>query len=233
MRPAFAAAVLMLAAACASRYGAGRGQNRGQSAAPMGETIVLTPEARVPAQEAPGLKTAIFSGGCFWGMEAVFSHVKGVTSAVSGYQGGASTANYDRVSEGDTGHAESVRVTYDPAVIRYDQLLRSSSRWGPTRRSSTGRGPIAVRNIAARWSPEPRAGQGGARLSGATGHAHLWKRAVVTRMEPMKGFYPAETDHQDFMLKIRITLYPYWDVPKVAGLKQVFPQVYKADFTRN
>lgn len=90
MRPAFAAAVLMLAAACspADTAQAG-GQNRGQSAAPMGETILLTPEARVPAQEAPGLKTAIFSGGCFWGIEAVFSHVKGVTSAVSGYQGAA------------------------------------------------------------------------------------------------------------------------------------------------
>ncbi len=89
------------------------------------ESAVLTPPPAVHADEGAGLKVAIFSGGCFWGVEGVFSHVKGVTSAVSGYQGGAkSTAEYDRVSDGNTGHAESVRVTYDPAKVSYDQLLR-------------------------------------------------------------------------------------------------------------
>ena len=90
----------------------------------LAESAVATPAAKVVANEK-GLKTAIFAGGCFWGIEGVFSHIKGVTSAVSGYHGGtAATATYDRTSDGDTGHAESVKVTYDPAVIRYDQLLR-------------------------------------------------------------------------------------------------------------
>src|SRR5581483_8534424 len=96
-----------------------------QQPATAAESAVLAPAAQRQATEPRQLQTAIFSGGCFWGVEGVFSHVIGVTSAVSGYQGGArDTAHYERVSEGDTGHAESVRVTYDPARIRYDQLLR-------------------------------------------------------------------------------------------------------------
>ena len=89
------------------------------------ERIVLAPAPALVAHESGGLKTAIFSGGCFWGVEGVFSHTKGVVSAVTGYHGGSrSTAHYDIVSEGNTGHAESVKVTYDPKVVRYDQLLR-------------------------------------------------------------------------------------------------------------
>lgn len=237
MRPALVAAVLMLAAACspADTAQAG-GQNHGQSAAPMGETILLTPEARVPAQEAPGLKTAIFAGGCFWGIEAVFSHVKGVTSAVSGYQGGsASTANYDRVSEGDTGHAESVRVTYDPAVIRYDQLLRIFFAVGANPTQLNRQGPDSGTQYRSALVPQnPEQEKVARAYLVQLDAAHLWKGAVVTRVEPMKGFYAAETYHQDFMLKNPSHPYiQYWDAPKVEGLKKLFPQVYKADFTRN
>ncbi|MGN6500056.1 MAG: peptide-methionine (S)-S-oxide reductase, partial [Tsuneonella sp.] len=89
------------------------------------EAAVAAPAAARVAKEGPGLKTAIFSGGCFWGVEGVFSHVKGVRGAVAGYHGGTqATAHYETVSSGDTGHAESVKVTYDPKIVRYDQLLR-------------------------------------------------------------------------------------------------------------
>ena len=89
------------------------------------EAVVSAPEAVVKAKEAKGLKTAVFAGGCFWGMEAVFSHVKGVSGVVSGFEGGKrADAHYEMVSTGTTGHAEAVRITYDPAVVRYDQLLQ-------------------------------------------------------------------------------------------------------------
>ncbi|WP_206242334.1 peptide-methionine (S)-S-oxide reductase MsrA [Novosphingobium terrae] len=235
MRPALAAAVLMLAAACSPTDTAQAG-GQSRSAAPAGETILLTPDARVPAQEAPGKKIAIFSGGCFWGVEGVFSHVKGVTSAVSGYQGGsASTANYDSVSEGDTGHAESVRVAYDPAVIRYDQLLQIffSVVADPTQLNRQG--PDSGTQYRSALVPQSPEQEKVARAYLAQlDAAHLWKGAVVTRVEPMKGFYPAETYHQDFMLKNPGHPYiQYWDVAKVEGLRKLFPQVYKADFTRN
>lgn len=235
MRPALAAAVLMLAAACSP---ADTAQAGGQShfGLPAGETILLTPEAKIPAQEAPGRKTAIFSGGCFWGVEGVFSHVKGVTSAVSGYQGGsASTAHYDDVSEGNTGHAESVRVVYDPAVVRYDQLLRIffSVVADPTQLNRQG--PDSGTQYRSALVPQSPEQEKVARAYLAQlDSAHLWKGAVVTRVEAMKGFYPAETDHQDFMLKNPGHPYiQYWDVAKVDGLKTLFPQNYKADFTRN
>jgi hypothetical protein len=96
-----------------------------QGSPALAEGAVATPAAVIKANETPGLKTAVFAGGCFWGVEAVFSHIKGVTSAVSGFDGGdASTAHYERVSDGDTGHAEAVKVTYDPKIVRYDELLR-------------------------------------------------------------------------------------------------------------
>src|SRR5690348_17133109 len=95
-----------------------------QSPANAAENAVAAPAAKRIAHETPGLKTAIFSGGCFWGVEAVFSHVKGVKSAISGYDGGnEKNPSYEDVSTGTTGHRESVKVTYDPKVVRYDQLL--------------------------------------------------------------------------------------------------------------
>jgi peptide-methionine (S)-S-oxide reductase len=235
MRPALAAAVLMLAAACSP---ADTAQAGGQSrfGLPEGETILLTPEARVPAQEVPGKKVAIFSGGCFWGVEGVFSHVKGVTSAVSGYQGGrAASAHYEDVSEGNTGHAESVRVTYDPAVVRYDQLLRIffSVVADPTQLNRQG--PDSGTQYRSALVPQSPEQEKVARAYLAQlDAAHLWKGAVVTRVEPMKGFYPAEAEHQDFMARNPGNPYiQYWDVAKVDGLKKLFPQNYKADFTRN
>jgi peptide-methionine (S)-S-oxide reductase len=198
------------------------------------ETTVLAPAAARQAKEPARLQTAIFSGGCFWGVEGVFSHVIGVTSAVSGYQGGArNTAHYERVSEGDTGHAESVRVTYDPARVRYDQLLRIffSVVTDPTQLNRQGPDiGTQYRSALVPLTEEQRlvatAYLAQLRTSG------LWHAPIVTRIEPNRGFYPAEAYHQDFMQANPD--HPYiqrWDAPKVAALHRLFPQQYKRAFT--
>ena len=164
----------------------------------------------------------------------MFSHLKGVTSAVSGYHGGtAATATYERTNDGDTGHAESVKVTYDPAVIRYDQLLQvffavgadptQLNRQGPDRGTQyrTALIPTSAEQnkVAAAYLAQLKA-------------SGLWKKPIVARIERAQAFYPAEGYHQDFMSKnpnhgyIRM-----WDKPKVAGLKRLFPGEYKATFT--
>lgn len=205
-----------------------------QSAAHAGETAVSAPMAQREAAEK-GLKTAVFAGGCFWGVEAVFSHVKGVKSAVSGYAGGTKGgANYDAVSSGVTDHAEAVKVTYDPAVIRYDQLLRIyfsviadptlKNRQGPDTGSQyrTALFPQSVEQtrVAKAYL---------AQLSGAK----LWKAPIVTTIES-GAFYPAEAYHQDFALKNpRHGYIVRWDAPKVAALKAMYPGVWQTGFVRN
>ncbi|QGN55152.1 peptide-methionine (S)-S-oxide reductase MsrA [Novosphingobium sp. Gsoil 351] len=199
----------------------------------LAEGVVATPAAKVVANEK-GLKTAIFAGGCFWGIEGVFSHIKGVTSAVSGYHGGAAaTATYDQVSNGDTGHAEAVKVTYDPAIVRYDELLRVFFAVGADPTQLNRQGPdhgtqyrTALVPMSAEQNRVAAAYLAQLKTSG------LWKKPLVARIERAQAFYPAEAYHQDFMSKnpnhgyIRM-----WDAPKVAGLKRLFPGEYKAAFT--
>jgi len=204
------------------------------SAAPM-ESFVNAPAATVVAHEGAGKAQAIFAGGCYWGVEGVFSHVVGVTSAVSGFHGGsADTAEYERVSQGDTGHAESVRVTYDPAKIRYDQLLRIffSVVVDPTQRDRQGPDVgTQYRSALVPLNPE-QARVAAAYLAQLRGSG-LWHQPIATRIEPFRHFYPAAADHQDFMAKNPD--YPYttvWDVPRIEALKRMFPAVYHADFTR-
>lgn len=205
-----------------------------QQPALAAEETVATPAATARASES-GTQTAIFAGGCFWGVEGVFSHVKGVKSAVSGYHGGGrSDANYDAVSGGSTRHAEAVRVTYDPAVVRYDELLRiffgvvadptTLNRQGPDRGTQ-------YRSAIVPTSAEQ------ARVAKAyiaqLEKARLWSRPIVTRVESYKAFYPAEGYHQDFMAKNPD--HPYiqrWDQPKVRALKARFPTDYQAQFRR-
>ena len=199
------------------------------------EAVVSVPAAAMPAQEGKGLKTAVFAGGCFWGMEAVFSHVKGVSSVVSGYAGGKrSDAQYETVSTGTTGHAEAVRITYDPAVVRYDQLLQVFFGVASDPTELDRQGPdvgTQYRNAIVPQSAEQ------ARVTreylAQLRKLNLWKRPIVTAIEPNRGFFAAEAYHQDFMLKNPDHAYiRYWDVPKVAALKRVFPGLWKADFTR-
>ena len=199
----------------------------------LAESAIATPTAKVVANEK-GLKTAIFAGGCFWGIEGVFSHVKGVTSAVSGYHGGsAATATYERTSDGDTCHAEAVKVTYDPAVVRYDELLRVFFAVGADPTQLNRQGPD--RGTQYRTALVPTSAE---QTKVATAYlaqlktSGLWKKPLVAKIERAQAFYPAEAYHQDFMSKnpnhgyIRM-----WDAPKVAGLKRLFPGDYKAGFT--
>jgi peptide-methionine (S)-S-oxide reductase len=182
------------------------------------------------AVAAPRTETAVLAGGCFWGMESVFEHVKGVTNVVSGYAGGSSKdANYDKVSSEGTGHAEAVKITYDPGKVTYAQLLqiyftvahdptqvnRQDPDVGPSYRSAIFPQSASQAAFAKAFI---------ARLNGA----HIYKAPIATRIE-RGGFYPAEAYHQDFARKH--PLYPYIlvnDKPKVEALQRKFPAFYKA-----
>ncbi len=200
----------------------------------LAESLVAAPTAKVVANEGKGLKTAIFAGGCFWGIEGVFSHVKGVTSAVSGYHGGAAgTAKYDQVSNGDTGHAESVKVTYDPAVVRYDQLLQVFFAVGADPTQLNRQGPDSGTQYRTALVPmNAEQNRVAAAYLAQLKTSGLWKKPLVARIERAQAFYPAEGYHQDFMSKNPTHGYiRMWDAPKVAGLKRLFPGDYKAAFT--
>ncbi len=205
-----------------------------QPAAEAAERTVLAPAAARQSAEPAGLKTAVFAGGCFWGVEGVFSHVQGVTSAVSGYHGGSrADATYERTGNGTTGHAEAVRVTYDPRVVRYDQLLRIffSVATDPTQLNRQGPDVGSqYRNALVPLSDEQR--QVAAAYLAQLDAANTWGRRTVTRIEANRGFFPAEAYHQDFMRKNPNHGYiQAWDLPKVRALKVRFPGFYKPSFT--
>ena len=188
---------------------------------------VIAFAAAAPAQARP--ETAVLAGGCFWGMEAVFEHVNGVTNVVSGYAGGsARDANYERVSSEGTGHAEAVKITYDPARISYAQLLQIyfTVAHDPTQvnRQDPDSGPSYRSAIFPQTQQQAAFARAFiARLNGA----HMFKAPIATKIES-GGFYPAEAYHQDFARKN--PTYPYIvinDRPKVAALKKKFPAVYR------
>jgi peptide-methionine (S)-S-oxide reductase len=177
-------------------------------------------------------ETAVFAGGCFWGVQGVFEHVRGVKQVASGYSGGAAdTAQYETVSEGDTGHAESVQITYDPTQITYGHLLQIffSVAHDPTElnyqgpdhgtqyRSAIFPANAQQRNIATSYIAQ-------------LDKAHVFSAPIVTRVENFKGFYPAENYHQNFL--VMHPDYPYIainDMPKIGELKRMFPDVYRND----
>lgn len=200
------------------------------------EQPVAAPAAKRIAKEPLGKKVAIFAGGCFWGIEGVFSHVKGVSSAVSGYHGGSKqTASYDMVAAGTTQHAEAVRVVYDPAVVRYDQLLQIFFSVGADPTLRNRQGPDVGPQYRAALVPI-----GQEQTAVATAYlaqmeaSGLWSRPIVTRIEPYRAFYPAEDYHQDFMWKNpRHGYIVRWDAPKVAALRRMFPELYRERFQRN
>jgi len=171
----------------------------------------------------------VFAGGCFWGVEAVFEHVKGVTQAVSGYAGGtAETADYQKVSSGSTGHAEVVQVTYDPSKVSYGQLLkvffsvahnptelnRQGPDTGPQYRSAIFYGDEAQKRVVQAYIAQLQT-------------AKSFPRPIVTEVAPLKAFYAAEAYHQDYVVHHPDQPYiVYNDLPKVANLKKQFPQLY-------
>ena len=175
-------------------------------------------------------ETAVFAGGCFWGVQGVFQHVKGVKNAVSGYAGGAaSTAQYERVSDGDTGHAESVEVTFDPSQVSYGTLLQIyfSVAHNPTELNRQGpdTGTQYRSAIFTKSSEQQRVAQAYIAQLDA---AHSFDKPIVTKLETYNGFYPAEEEHQDFLTEH--PSYPYIvinDLPKVAQLKQLYPDRYQ------
>lgn len=207
-----------------------------QQPAIASEKIVRAPVAERKAQESGKTATAIFAGGCFWGVEAVFSHVKGVKSAVSGYHGGnKATASYERVSAGSTAHEEAVRVTYDPSVIRYDQLVRIffSVVANPTLKNNQGPdyGPQYDASLVP-MNAEQRAVA--AAYLAQMQKSGLWDKPIVTDIASYKAFFPAEDYHQDFAF--RNPRHPYivrWDAPKVRGLKELYPGVYRSNPVRD
>ena len=189
------------------------------------------PPAKVdaPRAAAPGKETAVFAGGCFWGIQAVFQHVKGVIRATSGYSGGAAnTAEYELVSNGNTGHAESVKIAYDPSQITYGQLLRVffSVAHDPTELNRQGpdtgnqyRSSIFYANDEQKRIAEAYIAQ--------LEKAKVFPRPIVTQVVPLKAFYPAEAYHQDYAAHHPDNPYiVYNDAPKVAHLQQQFPDLY-------
>ncbi|UVI40725.1 peptide-methionine (S)-S-oxide reductase MsrA [Qipengyuania spongiae] len=200
------------------------------------ESVVAAPSAKRAAKESAGLKTAIFAGGCFWGVEGVFSHVKGVTSAVSGYHGGTERqASYDIVSSGVTDHVEAVKVTYDPKVIRYDQLLRIffSVVADPTLKNRQGPDRGAQYDAKLIPTSAEQLTVAKAYLAQMKGSGK-WSGPIVTDIVRAQAFYPAETHHQDFAAKNPSHGYiQRWDAPKIAALKRLYPGVYSASFQRN
>ena len=206
------------------------------SPAAAAEEPVDAPAASRIAKETKGLKTAIFAGGCFWGVEGVFSHVKGVKSAVSGFHGGnAASAKYDIVVTGVTDHAEAVRITYDPDVVRYDELLRIFFAVVADPTLKNRQGPDVGRHYRSALVPMNKEQTAVARAYLAQlGKSGLWSKPVVTAIEPFRAFYPAEGYHQDFMAKNpRHGYILRWDKPKVEALKAMFPTHYRAAFLRD
>lgn len=208
----------------------------GCSVPALAEKPVNAPTPKRIAKEGAGLKTAIFAGGCFWGIEGVFSHVKGVKSAVSGYHGGsAATASYDRINQGGTNHAEAVKITYDPYVIRYDELLQIffSVATDPTQRNRQGPDVGSqYRSALVPLNAEQRAVAKAYLAQMAS--SGVWEGSIATRIESPRKFYRAESYHQDYMVKNPRSGYIVrWDKPKVAALKRMFPSDYSASFLRD
>jgi peptide-methionine (S)-S-oxide reductase len=207
----------------------------GASAFWMSSRSFAEPAAQVPAplmDEAPRshLETAVVAGGCFWGVQGVFQHVKGVSEALSGYSGGSrANAHYDMVGTGQTGHAESVRITFDPRVVSYGKILQIyfSVATDPTELNHQGadtgtqyRSTIFAANQEQRKIAQAYIAQ--------LDKAHVFEAPVVTTIEPFRAFYPAEGYHQDFA-----TLHPEDgyiaanDLPKIEALRQYFPALYR------
>jgi peptide-methionine (S)-S-oxide reductase len=193
-------------------------------------TVIPAPTVDVPASSGDSLQTVVLAGGCFWGVQGVFQHTKGVTQAISGYSGGSKdTAEYETVSTGRTGHAESVQVTFDPRQISYGKILQIyfSVVHDPTQLNRQGpdtgtqyRSAIFYTGTDQKRVAEDYVDQ--------LNKAGVFARPIVTQIVPLSGFYPAEAYHQDYA-----TLHPhqpyiaYNDLPKIENLKRLFADFYR------
>ena len=197
----------------------------------VNRAAVAAPKVDAPLASHSGDATAVLAGGCFWGMQWVFEHVPGVTNVTSGYSGGAAgTATYEQVSEGDTGHAETVRIVYDPSKVTYGQLLRVyfSVATNPTELNRRGpdTGP-QYRGVIFYANPEQQ------RIAkdyvAQLGAAHAFAAPIVTQIVPFNAFYPAEDYHQDYARLNPGALYiAINDAPKIVALQRELPKLYRA-----
>lgn len=193
--------------------------------------VIPAPALDTPAAEATGLQTAVLAGGCFWGLQGMFEHVQGVTQVVAGYSGGdKATAHYEMVGTETTGHAESVKITFDPKKVSYGTLLRLffSVAHDPTQVGGQGpdRGPSYRSEIFFANATQERIAR--AYVKQLT-DAKVFAQPINTKIEPLKGFYDAEDYHQDYL--IHNPRNPYIvinDQPKITALQRVYPQLYRA-----
>ena len=200
------------------------------SALLRGATLPVPPPALDLPSGAPGQQTAVLAGGCFWGVDAVFKHVKGVTKVVSGYAGGtAATADYETVSSGRTGHAESVQITFDPAQATYGQLLRVffSVAHDPTELNRQGPDEGTQYRSAVFYANEDQKRVAEAYIA-QLNQGKVFGSPIVTHVVPLKGFYPAEAYHQNFLARNPANGYIIAnDLPKLGQLKKQFPDLFK------
>jgi len=178
----------------------------------------------------PTTETAVFAGGCFWGVDAVFKHVKGVVQVVSGYAGGqAPTAHYEIVSTGETGHAESVEVTYDPAQITYRQLLEVFFTVAHDPTELNRQGPdVGTQYRSAIFYKTPEQQREAQAYIAELSRTHLYERPIVTQVAALDRFYPAEAYHQNYLaLHMTQPYIVYNDLPKLDKLSKTFPALYR------
>jgi peptide-methionine (S)-S-oxide reductase len=195
-------------------------------------TIIPAPAFDTPEAASENISTAVLAGGCFWGVQAVFQHVKGVESVVSGYAGGDKpTAHYGDVSSGRTGHAESVEVIFNPRVVTYGQILRIyfSVAHDPTQLDRQGpdvgpqyRSAIFYTNESQRAVAE--------RYIAQLDRVHAFRQRIATRLQPLQGFYPAESYHQDYLVLHPNNPYIIVnDLPKLENLRRLYGDLYRAE----
>jgi peptide-methionine (S)-S-oxide reductase len=200
------------------------------TAASAAEPAVVIPAPTSAQTAKTGTQTVVLAGGCFWGVQAVFEHTKGVTSAVSGYAGGEKqTAHYEMVGTSKTGHAESVAVTFDPQQVSYGKILQIyfSVAHNPTELNRQGPDVGTQYRSAIFYADDEQKKLATAYIA-ELDKAHVFPQPIVTRLEPLHGFYPAEDYHQDFA--VLHPSYPYIvfnDLPKVDNLKKLFAADYR------
>jgi peptide-methionine (S)-S-oxide reductase len=193
--------------------------------------VIPPPAVDAAAPAGGGSQTIVLAGGCFWGVQGVFEHTKGVVQAVSGYSGGTKeTAHYEMVGTERTGHAESVQITYDPKQISYGKILQIyfSVAHNPTELNYQGPDSGPSYRSAIFYANDEQKRIAGAYIA-QLDKAHVFPAAIVTKLEAFTGFYPAENYHQDFL--VLHPDYPYIvfnDLPKVENLKRLFPDFYRA-----
>ena len=193
-------------------------------------TSIPDPDIDAPLAKVKGEETAVLAGGCFWGVEAVFEHVKGVSDVKSGYSGGSTaTAQYEKVSTGETGHAESVKITYDPAQISYGQLLKIffSVAHDPTELNRQGPDTGTQYRSAIFYANDEQKRIAQAYVD-QLNRAQVFGRPIVTQVEALKSFSEAEAYHQNYLTNHPDEPYIVInDMPKVENLKKQFPALYK------